>query len=323
MAAEVARCGGPRRLVPGSIHIVIVNWNTGDYLSHCLQSIALADRDDVKLTQVTVIDNASTDGSAADLLDLGLPLEVVHNRSNLGFAAACNKGAAGSEADYLLFLNPDTRVFPETLGVVTRFMDSEQATHIGICGGQVLDPAGGPAISCARFPTLRVLFGKMTRLSVVLPRFFPSHHLTPAETRHSGFVDQVIGAFFLVRRELFTRLDGFDTRYFIYYEEVDFARRALRLGFRSYFLKEARVLHSGSISAGQVRDVRLYHSLRSRQLYARRHWPRWQAFLLAGLTLGVELPARLTMALLRRSGSDFSATVSAYRRLVGDLRRAG
>jgi GT2 family glycosyltransferase len=309
--------------VPGSIHIVIVNWNTGDYLRHCLQSIALADGDDVNVARVTVIDNASTDGSAADFDDLGLALELVHNRRNIGFAAACNQGAAGSEADYLLFLNPDTRVFPETLAVVTGFMDSEQAARIGICGGQVLDPAEGPAISCARFPTLPVLFGKMTRLSVVLPRFFPSHHLTPAETRHSGLVDQVIGAFFLVRRELFIRLDGFDTRYFIYYEEVDFARRALQLGFRSYFLKEARILHSGSISAGQVRDVRLYHSLRSRNAYARRHWPRWQAILLAVLTLGVELPARLTMALLRRSWSDFSATVSAYGMLVGDLRRAG
>jgi hypothetical protein len=170
---------------------------------------------------------------------------------------------------------------------------------------------------------LPVLFGKMTRLSLVLPRFFPSHHLTPAETRHSGIVDQVIGAFFLVRRELFIRLDGFDTSYFVYYEEVDFARRALQQGFRSYFLKEARILHAGNVSSDQVRDIRLYHSLRSRQVYALRHWPRWQASLLALLTLGIELSARLTMALLRRSRSDFSATVSAYRMLVGDLRRAG
>lgn len=305
------------------MHIVIVNWNTGNYLRECLQSIVPAGRDGVDLARVTVIDNASADGSAADLDDLGLPLEVVHNSSNIGFAAACNQGAVGSEADYLLFLNPDTRLFTDTLAVVTGFMDSEQAAQIGICGGQALDPGGGPAISCARFPTLRVLFGKMTGLDLVLPRLFPSHHLTPAETRHSGLVDQVIGAFFLVRRDLFTRLGGFDTRYFIYYEEVDFALRALQQGFRSYFLKQARILHAANVSSDQVRDVRLYHSLRSRLIYARRHWPRWQAIVLAVLTLGVELPARLTMALLRRSGSDFSATASAYGMLAGDLRRAG
>jgi N-acetylglucosaminyl-diphospho-decaprenol L-rhamnosyltransferase len=326
MAPEVARCDGTRGLgvgVLGTIHIVIVNWNTRGYLRLCLQSIALANREGVKLARVTVIDNASTDGSAANLDDLNLPLTVVRNRTNIGFAAACNQGAAGSTARYLLFLNPDTRVFPETLAVVAEFMDSEQAAHIGICGAQVLLPSGAPAIACARFPTLRVVFGKMTRLGVVLPRVFPSHHLTPAETRESRFVDQVIGAFFLVRRELFTRLGGFDTRFFLYYEEVDFARRALQLGFRSYFLSEARVIHSGSISAGQVRDLRLYHSLRSRHLYAQQHWPRWQSSVLALVTVAIELPARLAMALLRRSASDFSATVSAYRMLVSDVRHAG
>jgi N-acetylglucosaminyl-diphospho-decaprenol L-rhamnosyltransferase len=206
---------------------------------------------------------------------------------------------------------------------VTAFMDSEQAAHVGVCGGQVLDPDGGPAISCARFPTLPVLIGKITRLDVVLPRLFPSHHLTPAETSHSGPVDQIIGAFFLVRSGLFTRLGGFDPRYFIYYEEVDFALRALRQGFGSYFLRNARILHAGRVSSDQVRDLRLYHSLRSRLIYARRHWPRWQATVLAALMLVVELPARLTMALLRRSRPDLSATVSAYGMLVGDLRHPG
>jgi N-acetylglucosaminyl-diphospho-decaprenol L-rhamnosyltransferase len=307
----------------GSMHIVIVNWNTGDYLRQCLESIAIANDVDGKVARVTVVDNASSDGSAARLGDVELPLEVLHNRSNVGFAAACNQGADGSDADYLLFLNPDTRLFPDTLTIVAGFMDSERAAGIGICGGQVLDPEGAPTISCARFPTLRVVFGGMTGLDRVLPRLFPSHHLSPAETPRSRFVDQVIGAFFLVRRELFTRLGGFDTRYFIYYEEVDFALRAREQGFRSYFLKEARILHAANISTEQVRDVRLFHSLRSRLIYARRHWSRWQAILLAVLTFAVELPARVTIALLRRSGADLSATISAYGMLARHLPGAG
>ncbi len=309
--------------MPGSTHIVIVNWNTGDLLRQCLDSIVPADRDDVNLARVTVVDNASTDGSAAGLDQVPLPLEVVRNATNTGFAAACNQGAAGSEADYLLFLNPDTRLFDDTLAVVTRFMDSERAAHIGICGAQVLDPVGGPALSCSRFPTLPVVFGKMTGLDRLLPGLFPRHHLTAADTPHSGVVDQVIGAFFFARRELFGRLGGFDTRYFIYYEEVDFALRAVREGFHSYFLKQARVLHAGSASTEQVRDFRLYHSLRSRLIYARLHWPRWQAVVLPVLALGIELPARLARAVLRRSGADFSATVSAYRRLISDRPRWG
>jgi N-acetylglucosaminyl-diphospho-decaprenol L-rhamnosyltransferase len=312
--------GGER--VPGSIHIVIVNWNTGDYLRECLESVEAAGRQDVELARVTVVDNGSVDGSADGPDDLDLPLEVLRNTTNIGFGAACNQGAAGSEADYLVFLNPDTRLFTDALAVAARFMDSQQAGHIGICGGQMLDPDGGPEISCARFPTLRVLFGKMTGLDVVLPRLFPSHHLTPEELTHSRPVDQVIGAFFLVRRELFARLGGFDTQYFIYYEEVDFARRAFQQGFSSYFLKEARVLHAENVSTEQVLDVRLYHSLRSRLIYARQRWPLWQVVLLTVLTFGVEFPARLTRSLVRRSRSDFSATASAYGMLVRELRRA-
>lgn len=210
----------------GSVHIIIVNWNTGNYLKRCLASIAQLEPQERDALRVTVIDNASSDESATGVTGLGLPLEVTHNRANLGFAAACNQGASGSDADYLLFLNPDTELTHGALAATVAFMEGEEAAEVGICGAQVLDPRGRPAISCARFPTLRVLFGKMTALSRIFPRLFPSHHLGPDETRESRFVDQVIGAFFLVRRELFVSLGGFDTQYFIYYEEVDFAARA-------------------------------------------------------------------------------------------------
>jgi N-acetylglucosaminyl-diphospho-decaprenol L-rhamnosyltransferase len=302
---------------PGSIQIVIVNWNTGDFLRRCLQSIIpAAARPDVDLVGVTVIDNASVDGSAVELGDLDLPLTVVCNRTNVGFAAACDQGAAKSEADYLLFLNPDTELDPEALALLTAFMDHPGNQRVGICGAQVVDPGGAPTISCSRFPTLRVVFGKMTGLSRLLPRLFPEHHLRPEETRASGFVDQVIGAFFFVRRALFDALHGFDTRYFIYFEEVDFSLRAREQGFSSYFLREARVIHHGRVSADQAVDLRIYHSLRSRSLYARHHWPRRQAELLVVLTFAVELPARLLVGLLGGRPNEIRAIASAYRRLL-------
>jgi N-acetylglucosaminyl-diphospho-decaprenol L-rhamnosyltransferase len=303
----------------GSVHIVIVNWNTGPYLRQCLESIVAADGPDVAITCVTVVDNDSTDGSAASIEDLPLPLQVIRNRRNVGFAAGCNQGAAGSLADHLLFLNPDTRLLEDTLAIVTRFMDGPRADCIGICGVQMVDETGAPAISCARFPTLRILLGKMTGLDRVAPGMFPSHHLTPAELRSSRVVDQVIGAFFLVRRDLFERLGGFDPRYFIYFEEVDFALRARRQGVLTYFLNDARVVHVANVSSGQVRDIRLYHSLRSRRLYAREHWPRHAARALVALTLTVELVARVADAARRRSASDLAATAAAYRRFAGHL----
>jgi N-acetylglucosaminyl-diphospho-decaprenol L-rhamnosyltransferase len=314
------------------VHVVIVNWNTGEYLRTCLDSIAQSDLTGVAIARVTVVDNASSDDSAQGLEGISLPLEIIENEDNVGFAAACNQGAAGSVADYLLFLNPDTRLFPNTLATVSRFMDSDRSAGIGICGIEIVDAEGRPEISCARFPDLRVFTGRITGLNAVLPGVFPSYHLSPAELSQSRLVDQVIGAFFFVRRELFARLGGFDPRYFMYFEEVDFALRARRQGVRSYFLKEASAFHAANVSSDQVRGPRLAYSLRSRLLFARRHWPPWKAGVLVTLTFTVEPVARLTKAALGWKWSEISEIADGYRRLLrhppgsgtnGPRRRAG
>src|SRR6185312_6262488 len=195
LAAALASRGRAGRHMTSSVEVVIVNWNTGECLRACLASLAAGRRD--MLRRLTVVDNGSADHSAAELDTAALPLRVLRNRDNVGFAAGCNQGAAGATATYILFLNPDTRVFADALDRMVRFMDSPAATEIGICGAQIVDEEGRPGISCARFPTLRILFGKMTRLDRLLPWVFPGHHLSPAETDESRVVDQVIGAAFL------------------------------------------------------------------------------------------------------------------------------
>jgi N-acetylglucosaminyl-diphospho-decaprenol L-rhamnosyltransferase len=133
----------------------------------------------------------------------------------------------------------------------------------------------------------------------------------------------VIGAFYFVRRELFRQLAGFDERYFMYFEDADFALRAHRRGVQSYFLKDARVFHAENVSSDQIRGRRLYYSLRSRLVFVYQSWPRWQATVFVVLTLTVELAARLVNAALHRSGRDLSATAAGYRSLVGELLRSG
>ena len=304
--------------MPG-LDIVIVNWNAGPWLRDCLESLAACDQGDI--ARVTVVDNASADGSADGLDDLPLPLETIRNRRNVGFAAACNQGAERGTSEYLLFLNPDTRLFPDTLRTVVRFMSSEPGAGVGICGVEIVDGDGHMAISCSRFPTLRIVFGRMTGLDRVAPRLLPSQHMSPAELAESRPVDQVIGAFYLVRRHLFTAAGGFDERYFMYFEDVDLALRLQRLGASSYFLKEARALHVGNVSSKQVRDLRLYYSLRSRLLFARKHWSRRQANALLALTVAVELPIRLVRALTAGDRGGFVHTIRGYRRFLAELGR--
>jgi N-acetylglucosaminyl-diphospho-decaprenol L-rhamnosyltransferase len=293
--------------------IVIVNWNTGRHLADCLRSIVRADRSRLRVARIVVVDNASTDRSCADLSTPGIPLTVVRNSRNRGFGAACNQGAAHGDGDLLLFLNPDTELYPDTLRAVGRFLRTPAARGAGICGGRMVDAHGHPAISCSRAPTLRVFFGKATGLDRLAPALFPPHHLRPAELTGSRPVDQVIGAFFLLRRTLFDRLGGFDERYFLYFEEADLARRARRSGFGSYYVHEARVHHIGQVSSAQLGGGRLRHSLCSRTQYAFRHWPRSHARLLVALTLTVELAARLVASALRANASDARATLAGYR----------
>ena len=317
------RWGGSARAdaVTPSVHIVVVNWNTGVHLSACLA--AIAGSRDAEISRVTVVDNASSDGSADGLEAGPLPLDVVRNTANVGFAAACNQGAAQSSADYVLFLNPDTRLFPDTLATVIRFMESDAAVGIGICGVDVVRPDGRRAVACSRFPSLRIFAGKATGLDRAFPRLFPGHHLTPQETEQSRPVDQVIGAFYFVRRELFEELRGFDTRYFMYFEEVDFALRARAAGAGSYFLKEAAVLHAENVSSDQVPSGRIFYSLRSRLLFARRHWRGRDTAALVAMTVTVEWAARLLAGALRGSKQDVAATAAGYTRFLAYLVDSG
>ncbi len=302
-----------------TVDIVIVNWNTGHYLRNCIQSLVVAQRNGWRLGHVIVVDNASSDGSTQDLPRLAAPLTVVVNRSNVGFAAACNQGAALGSGDYVLFLNPDTQVFPSALSAAVAFLENCAGSRIGICGAQVVNASGNPASSFARFPTLRGITGRMTGLDQVAPRLFPRHQFDDQKT--SGPVDQVIGAFFFVRRPLFQKLFGFDEGYFLYYEEVDFSLRARQLGWISYHLREAVVFHAENISSEQVVAARLFHSLRSRTEFAYRHWSWAARITLIVLNVMVEFPARCIRAAASRDWEQFRDARAAYIRYLRYLAR--
>ncbi|MDP9473628.1 MAG: glycosyltransferase family 2 protein [Chloroflexota bacterium] len=304
-----------------SLDIVIVNWNTGGQLRACLASIAAAAQDGFVLNRVVVVDNGSKDGSAEGLQDFSVPLMVLRNRENRGFAAACNQGAQGSAADYLLFLNPDVRLYPDSLARPIRFMEEPVNARIGICGIQLVDESGRVDRSCARFPTPRMFVGKMLGLTRWLPRVFPTHAMTEWDHGENRGVDQVIGAFFLIRRSLFQGLNGFDERFFVYFEEVDLSFRAARAGWSSFYLADARAVHRGGGSSEQVKAMQLFYSLRSRIQYGFKHFHRPSAVGVALATLLLEPLPRLGVAAARRSPSSALETLHGYALLWGSIPR--
>lgn len=295
-----------------SLDIIIVNWNGGQQLRDCLDSIAKQSLNDRALKRTVVVDNASTDGSMPDLDPPGLVLTRVRNDHNRGFAAACNQGARGSAADYLLFLNPDTRLAADALAGSLTEMQKPQHQETGILGIQLVDDTGHVSHTCARFPTPFRFFYAMLGLDRLLPRIFPPHFMVEWDHGDSRIVDQVMGAFFLIRRAVFETLGGFDERFFVYFEEVDLSLRARALGWRTFFLSEVQAYHRGGGATERVRPMRLFYSLRSRILYCYKHFNRVTATFLTLGTLFVEPVSRVLLAIIRGTPSQAAVVVKGY-----------
>lgn len=303
-----------------SIDIVVVNCNAGDLLRRCLDSICSAKKDGFELERVVVVDNASSDCSLGPLSGrMGLPLTVIRNKENRGFAAACNQGATGSSADYLLFLNPDTCLAPDSLSPPIRFMENPRNERVGVCGIKLLDESGEITTACARFPSLSIYVSQILGLSRLFPKYFPRHFLLPDELLESRVVDQVIGAFFLIRRFLFERMHGFDERFFVYFEEVDLCLRLKKEGYASYYLSDPSALHVGRVSSRRRADKSLYYSLSSRLKYARKHFGAWETACMFILTFSVEFLSRMVWATAGSSGFNLQDTLSAYGLLWASL----
>ena len=122
-----------------SLSIIIVNWNSGEQIRDCILSIGVANQDDFVINEVFVIDNASSDESWLGLEQLGTSVRLIRNVENRGFGTACNQGAALATGDYFLFLNPDTRLFENSLGIPISFMSQSCNSSIGICGIRMVD----------------------------------------------------------------------------------------------------------------------------------------------------------------------------------------
>lgn len=299
-----------------SVHVVIVNWNSGRQLAECLDSFAAVASDRVAVARITVVDNASVDGSC-DALPASPALVLIRNAENRGFAAACNQGVTGSDADFLLFLNPDARLVPGALERPIQFMQSDANSAVGIVGIQLVGENGHIARNTARMPTPWSMIGNSLGLDRVMPSVFPPHFATEWAHDETRVVDQVMGAFMLVRRTVFNALAGFDERFFVYFEDLDFARRARDRGLSSVYLATARAFHRGQGTTASAVSARTYLFCRSRILFALKYFPRVSAFLVIAVTLVIEPAARSVAALLaRRSVTD---VVRAFARLWSDL----
>lgn len=295
-----------------TIDVVIVNWNSGTLLRECIQSLELARTKEAKVDRVVIVDNDSHDGSAEIPADSSLPIVLIQNRGNRGFAAACNQGARNSRADMLLFLNPDTRVLSNSLDPAIAYLSSAENKRVGIVGIQLLDDSMNVARSCCRFPTPSGFLIHSLGLDILMPRVFVGRKMLEWDHKDTREVEQLMGAFFLVRRNVFEVLNGFDERFFVYFEEVDFSYRARELGWSSVYVSNGQVVHKGCGTSSQAVGARMFYSLRSRVLYAEKHFSTAAMILVIFTTALIEPFSRIAAACLKRSWATILHTIRAY-----------
>jgi N-acetylglucosaminyl-diphospho-decaprenol L-rhamnosyltransferase len=303
-----------------SLDIVIVNWNSAHQLRECLDSIVSSDRDDFILAGAIVVDNASTDRSLDGLESLDLPLTIIRNSENKGFGVACNQGAAIRNSDYILFLNPDTRLFKEAIDKAVSFIKNSADEKIGVVGIQLVDSQGKIQRNCARFPSPLNFWCSILGIDKVIKNRFTSYLMTEWNHETTQAVDHVIGAFYLIGSDIFRSVGGFDESFFVYFEDLDLSYRLNQQGFSSYYLADVRSFHKGGGTSESIKATRIFYSLRSRILYVYKHFNSIQATTILLASLLIEPVTRIIFSVLRLSLSQAQETISAYIQLFTNYR---
>jgi GT2 family glycosyltransferase len=300
------------------IDIIVVNWNAGKQLKDLIESLAEHHSNLIKC--VVVVDNDSTDGSLESLISdsdkyQDFKLIIIRNEANIGFGAACNKGARECTSEFLLFLNPDAVVYKDTLSIVSDFMLIKENAEIGICGIQLIDKDGQISRTCARFPTPISILIASLGLNRLSSSIFKSMHMHDWAHDKTQYVDHVIGAFYFVRNIVFKQLNGFNERFFVYLEDLDFSLRAHINGYKSIYLTQAKSFHLGGGTSNQIKAIRLFYSLRSRLIYSQIHFSKLSLLLVFLFTLIFEPNFRILDALSKRSKQQFNETINGYKLL--------
>ena len=271
------------------LSILIVTYNSNRLIAPLLRQLQ-AEMTDLR-AEVVLVDNASTDGTAQRVGAVFPWVRLIASPVNLGFAAGNNLAARHALGRHLLLLNPDAMPAPGALRRGIELMDRHP--DVGLAGGELRATDGTRQPSARMFPTLRDELFTLSGLAARFPgsRLFARLDRRWADPEVSASVDWIPGAFVFIPAAVFARLDGFDERYFMYYEEVDLCRRLKAQGLDVRYWPELKAVHIGGASAKTVAHARVSSSgsqleswrMRSALLYYRKHHGLWGAALVHAL----------------------------------------
>tara|TARA_R110000868_G_scaffold29106_6_gene108471 strand:+ start:14128 stop:15291 length:1164 start_codon:yes stop_codon:yes gene_type:complete len=224
------------------LSVIILNYNVRYFLELCVLSVQTA------LTniesEIIVIDNNSDDGSCEMIKALFSDVKLIQNKENVGFSKGNNIGVKQAKGRYICILNPDTVVAEDTFVKILAF--AQRQKNLGIVGCRFIDGSGNFLPECKRgVPTPWVAFTKIAGLYKVFPRsrIFGKYYAQQVSKNENGKVDVLVGAFMLMKRELYQELEGFDEDCFMYSDDIDLSYRALKKGCFNYYFHETTIIH--------------------------------------------------------------------------------
>lgn len=225
------------------LSVIIVNWNTSSFLAECLHS--LATHPPSTDHEIIVVDNASDDFDAEVFTSRFPQVRFIRNDSNLGYAAGNNQGIRQSRGEYILLLNPDTRVTEGALDSLVAFMDTHP--DAAACGAKLVRPNGSVELSVRSFPYPLAIACEFAGLSRLWPtcRIVGRYRMRWFSYDKEAEVDQPMGSCLILRRRAIEDVGLLDDAFPIFFNEVDWLYRAKMKGWKVYFTPRAVVIHHG------------------------------------------------------------------------------
>ncbi len=280
------------------ISIVIVNWNTRDFLVQCLDSIYKTQGQSP--SEIIVVDNDSKDGSAQAVEELFPEVILIRSGKNLGYAAGNNLGIARATGDLVLTLNPDTELQTHTLSVATEVLLSDE--KCGCAAVQLRGHENEIQASVRGFPTFWGIFGDVSGMGKLYKgTVLDSYRLTAFDYEKDQIAPQPMGTFLLFKRDtLPDPHTPFDENFPIFFNEVDLLFRMQRAGYHTRFSAKTFVKHLGGASTRQVKKKMIWESHRSLVRYLRKH----EGTGLASVGVSLVAVAAYLAAFIRSKGYD-------------------
>lgn len=221
-----------------AVSIVLVTYNSQRTIAQCLNSV----EENTEVShEIIVVDNASSDQTKETIKNSGVKARVITQDRNLGFSRANNTGVKQSKGDYIMLLNPDTKLKNNALDLLYRY----QTLHpeAGLVVPKLEDMDGTPQKSVRQLPTpWGALKEYYLRLKFSYAPFVPPG-LSPVD------IESAAGAAMMIKKKLFLRVGGFDKKYFLYFEDLDLCRKILEANLKIKYLPEAVIIHKVGESA--------------------------------------------------------------------------